>query len=111
MKKTILFVLTLSAAALLSPKASGADVKANWDKICAKCHGPEGKGDTKMGQKLGIKDLTDSKVQAEFKDEQAVKAVKEGIKDPDGKIKMKPVEGLSDDDIKGLVAHVRTLKK
>lgn len=109
MKKTILFVLTISAAALVS--ASAADVKENWDKICAKCHGPEGKGDTKMGQKLGIKDLTDAKVQAEFKDEQAVKAVKEGIKDADGKIKMKPVEGLSDADINGLVAHVRTLKK
>ena len=91
--------------------ASGADVKENWEKICGKCHGPDGKGDTKMGQKLGIKDLTDAKLQGELKDDQAFKAVKEGIKDSEGKIKMKPAEGLSDDDIKALVAHVRTLKK
>jgi len=109
MKKTVLSILAISAAALLS--ASAADVKENWDKQCAKCHGPDGKGDTKMGQKLGIKDLTDAKVQAELKDEKAFKSVKEGVKDNEGKIRMKPAEGLSDDDIKALIAHVRTLKK
>jgi len=109
MKKTVLSILAISAAALLS--ASAADVKENWDKQCAKCHGPDGKGDTKMGQKLAIKNLTDAKLQAELKDEEAFKAIKEGIKDSEGKIKMKPAEGLSDEDIKALVAHVRTLKK
>ena len=102
-------MLGFGAAALLT--ASAADVKENWEKACAKCHGPDGKGDTKMGQKLAIKDLTDAKLQGELKDDQAFKAVKEGIKDSEGKIKMKPAEGLSDDDIKALVAHVRTLKK
>jgi cytochrome c553 len=109
MKKIILITLLFGAAGLIS--ASAADAKENWEKICGKCHGPDGKGDTKMGQKLAIKDLTDVKLQAELKDEQAFKAVKEGIKDAEGKIKMKPAEGLSDDDIKALVAHVRTLKK
>src|ERR1043165_4820996 len=109
MKKTFVLMLAIAAAAALS--VSAADVKENWEKACAKCHGPDGKGDTKMGQKLGIKDLTDAKVQAEFKDEQAFKSVKEGIKDNEGKVKMKAVEGLSDDEIKSLVAHVRTLKK
>lgn len=109
MKKILVITLLFGAAALFS--ASGADVKENWEKICGKCHGPDGKGDTKMGQKLGIKDLTDAKLQGELKDDQAFKAVKEGIKDTEGKIKMKPAEGLSDDDIKALVAHVRTLKK
>ena len=76
----------------------------------------EGKGDTKMGQKLGAKDFTDAKVQAEIKDEAAVKAVKDGIKDADGKTKMKAfVTGadtpLSDDQVKALVAYVRGLKK
>ena len=109
MKKTVIMMLTFAAAALVS--ASAADVKENWDKQCAKCHGPDGKGETKMGQKLAIKDLTDAKLQAELKDEAAIKAIKEGIKDSEGKIKMKPAEGLSDDEIKALVAHVRTLKK
>jgi len=109
MKKTILLVLAFGAAALLS--ASAADVKEVYEKNCAKCHGPDGKGDTKMGKKAEVKDLTDPKVQAELKDDQAFKAIKDGIKDADGKIKMKPAEGLSDDEIKALVAYVRTFKK
>src|ERR1043166_295856 len=109
MKKTVLLILAFTATALLS--ASAADVKENWDKQCAKCHGPDGKGDTKMGQKLGIKDLTDAKLQTELTNEKAFRSIKEGVKDSEGKTKMKPAEGLSDDDIKALVAHVRTLKK
>ena len=63
-----------------------ADAAANWENQCAKCHGPDGKGDTKMGKKLAIADLTDAKVQAKFTDADAVKAMKEGIKDKDGKV-------------------------
>lgn len=109
MKKLLLVTLAFSATALLS--ASAADAKANWEKSCVKCHGADGKGQTKMGQKLGIKDMTDAKVQDGFKDEEAFKAIKEGLKDKDGKTQMKAVEGLSDDDIKALVKHVRSLKK
>ena len=43
--------------------------------------------------------------------EKMFKAVKEGLKE-DGKEKMKPfAEKLKDDEIKALVAHVRSLKK
>lgn len=91
--------------------AQAADVKENWEKNCAKCHGPDGKGDTKMGKKVDIKDLTDAKVQAKFTDAEAVKAIKEGIKGKDDAVVMKAVEGLSDEEIKGLVAYVRAFKK
>ena len=109
MKKILLMTLALSSAALLS--AAAADTKETWEKSCVKCHGADGKGQTKMGQKLGIKDLTDAKVQDAFKDDEAVKAIKEGLKDKEGKTQMKAAEGLSDDDIKALVKHVRSLKK
>ena len=109
MKKIIALCIVASALALASAQAE--DAKALYEKNCSKCHGPDGKGQTKMGQKLGIKDYTDAKVQAELKDEAATKAIKEGLKDKDGKVLMKPAEGTSDDDIKALVAHVRTLKK
>lgn len=108
MKKLILLTAVIGLAATLSAKA--ADAKENYDTLCAKCHGAEGKGDTKMGQKLGCKDLTDAKVQADLKDEAATKAIKEGLKAEDGKTLMKPFE-LSDDEIKALVAYVRGLKK
>jgi len=91
--------------------ASAADAKENYEKACAKCHGSDGKGQTKMGQKLGAKDYTDPKVQTELKDDVAFKAVKEGLKDKEGKQLMKPAEDLSDDDIKALVAYMRTFKK
>lgn len=109
MKKLLLLATVFGFAAALT--ASAADAKENWDKYCTKCHGAEGKGDTKMGQKLGCRDYSDAKVQAALKDEDAVKALKEGLKDSDGKTLMKPVEGLTDDDIKALVAHMRTFKK
>ena len=109
MKKLILIAAFLGLAAALSAKA--ADAKENWDNMCAKCHGADGKGDTKMGQKLGCKDFTDAKVQADMKDDAAFKAIKEGLKSDDGKTLMKPFDTLTDDEIKALVAYVRGLKK
>ncbi len=91
--------------------AAAADAKETYDKTCAKCHGADGKGQTKMGQKLGVKDFTDAKVQADLKDDAAIKAIKEGVKDKDDKTLMKPAEGLSDDEVKALVQHIRDFKK
>jgi cytochrome c553 len=106
--KTIIAIIFGFAAVL---NVSAADAKANWDSLCAKCHGADGKGDTKMGQKLGAKDLSDAKIQAEFTDDVALKTVKEGKKDKDDKTLMKAFDTLSDDEIKALVAYVRTLQK
>ena len=108
MKKVIVLSLIIGAAALIS--ARGEEAKAIYDKQCAKCHGADGKGATKLGKKAGVKDYTDAKVQADMKDDSAFKAIKQGITEGD-KVKMKPAEGLSDADIKGLVAYMRTFKK
>ena len=108
MKKLIVGSLALLAAGAVSVRA--ADAKELWEKNCTKCHGEDGKGKTKMGEKLGMKDYTDAKVQAELKDEQMVKAIKEGVKDGD-KTKMKAFGDLSDDEVKALVAHIRSFKK
>lgn len=106
-------LLLLVMGALLLPvlAAQAGDVKLIYDKECAKCHGSDGKGQTKMGQKLGAKDYTDGKVQAALKDEAMAKAIKEGAKDKDGRSLMKPTEGMSDDDVKGLIALIRGFKK
>ena len=109
MKKLLAIGLTVFVASAVS--ALAGDAKASFESNCAKCHGADGKGQTKMGQRLGIKDYTDAKVQDALKDDAAIKAIKEGLKDADGKTLMKPAEGLSDDDIKGLVAYIRTFKK
>jgi len=109
MKKAILMTIAACAAMLVS--ASAADVKETWDKECAKCHGPDGKGDTKMGKKLEIKDFTDAKYQDSLKDDAMAKAIKDGVKQ-DEKTRMKAYgETLSDAEIKDLVAFVRKFKK
>jgi len=109
MKKTLFLMLAFTATALIS--ASAADPKETWEKTCTKCHGPDGKGQTKMGQKVGVKDYTEAKVQADFTDDQAFKALKEGLKDKEGKILMKPAENVTDADIKALIAQMRSFKK
>jgi cytochrome c553 len=109
MKKTTSAII--ATLALCAWTTSAADVAALFEKSCVKCHGADGKGDTKMGKKVNVKDLTDAKVQSSFTDEEAFKTIKEGKKDQEGKIQMKAVEGASDEEIKALVAHVRTLKK
>ena len=109
MKKSVVIILALLVGGAVSVRA--ADTKENWEKNCAKCHGEDGAGKTKMGGKLGVKDYTDAKVQAEMKDDTMAKAIKEGKKDGDT-VKMKAFgDVLSDDEIKALVAHVRSLKK
>ena len=99
--------------ALLLPvlAVQAGDAKLIYDKECAKCHGSDGKGQTKMGQKLGVKDYTDGKVQTALKDEAMAKAIKEGAKDKDGRSLMKPTEGVTDQDVKGLIALIRGFKK
>jgi mono/diheme cytochrome c family protein len=101
MKKSTIVAAFISVLAAWTVQPD--DAKSLYDKECQKCHGEDGKGQTKMGKKLGAKDYTDSKVQDALKDETAVKAIKEGLKHDD-KTLMKPAEGLTDDQIKGLVA-------
>jgi cytochrome c553 len=109
MKKVLpVLVLGILGSALTAFAADGAAI---WSDNCAKCHGAEGQGDTNIGRKLRISNLSEAAVQAQFTDDQALSAVKDGVKDKDSKVRMKAVEGLSDDDIKAVVQHLRTLKK
>jgi cytochrome c553 len=101
MKKTIVLLTAFAFAAVLTAKA---DVFAD---NCAKCHGEDGKGQTKMGQKMGCKDHS-----VEAVGPNAFKSVKEGLKDKDGKTLMKAYgESLSDADINAAIDHLKSLKK
>lgn len=106
MKKIMVLLSAFAFAAVLS--ANAADGKQVYTDNCVKCHGEDGKGQTKMGQKVGCKDYSTEAI----KDEEAFKAVKEGMKDKEGKTQMKAFgESLSDEDIKGAIAHMKTFKK
>jgi len=78
-----------------------------YAKNCSKCHGDDGAGKTKMGEKLGCKDYTAEAINVD----EGVKAVKEGLK-KDGKTLMKAYgESLSDEEIKAAVEHMKSFKK
>ena len=109
MKKLFVFGMIVGVASALS--AGAADVKENYEANCKKCHGEDGKGETKMGKKAGCKDYTDAKVQADLKDDKAFKSLKEGLKDGDKELMKSFAEKLSDDEIKALVAHMKSFKK
>ena len=106
MKKNVAAALTavLLAAA---PAAVAADARSeNFQTYCSVCHGDDGKGQTEEGKKKGARDLTNARWQDKVDDARLVKSVTKGHD------KMPAFEKkLSADEIKALVAEVRTLAK
>jgi mono/diheme cytochrome c family protein len=76
-----------------------------FKKNCVMCHGADGTGKTKMGQKLGAADLTSSDIQS-LSDEALAQTVR------NGKGKMPSFEKtLSPEEITNVIQYVRTLRK
>ncbi len=94
--KRIAFALALSF--LFAGAASAADGKELFAKKCTACHDKDGKGQGAMGKKLGVKDLSATKLsQAEI---EAMIAK--------GKGKMTGFEGkLQPDEIKAVATFVK----
>ena len=111
MKKYMLLGVA-SSALLAAPAVFGADAGDNYAKYCASCHGSDGGGHTKAGRLLKVKDLTDAQYQKSFTDDTAFTDLKEGSKNKDGVVQMKPMKDkLSDDEIKAVVAYIRKFVK
>ena len=95
------------AAAPAFDKAAATEL---WTKNCASCHGAGGKADTKTGQLLKVRDLTDPTVRAGFDRDRMIKATKEGVKkEGSDKLAMKAFgDKLSDAEIASLVDLIYT---
>jgi mono/diheme cytochrome c family protein len=101
MKRKIFFFATIIIAS--AGVSLAASASANWNQLCASCHGKDGSGNTAMGKKLGVQDYT--KAQG-FSDAEAANVIM------NGKGKMKAYKGkLSEADAKALVTYIRSLKK
>jgi cytochrome c6 len=96
--------LVIAVSALWSAPAGAQDAAGTYKAKCAACHGPDGSGSA-MGKKLGTHDFQTADVQ-KMSDADLSATI------TNGKNKM-PAYGksLKPDDINGLVAYIRTLKK
>ena len=96
----LIYIFNSSASSAAPP--SGADT---FKAKCAMCHGPDGAGNTPMGQRLKIRDLRSPEVQKQSDVE--LTAVITNGKPP------MPAYGksLSAADIRDLVAYIRSIAK
>ncbi len=103
--KMLISVAVLGLMATMTvPAVAQDDIAALYKSKCQACHGPDGKGATPAGQKMGVKDFHSPEI-AKQSDADLIKATKEG------KGKMPKYEGkLTDDQIKGLIKYIRSLK-
>jgi len=111
--KSKLFLITAASIALALPSlAADPAVVANYNTHCASCHAKDGSGNTTMGRKIGAKNFTDAKVVAEIKDDHALKNLKEGVKDKNGKEIKKPFTGkLTEEEMKALIEYSKSFAK
>jgi len=91
-------MLAASLVVLLgAPAVQAAGPADAFQAKCAACHGKDGKGQTAMAQKLGVKDLTVTKL--------SVADIEKVV--TNGKGKMTPFKGkLSDAEISVLAKYV-----
>ena len=103
MKRWMAVLFFGAATAAFGGVAEGKDLYA---KKCRACHGAEGQGNPGMAKmlKIDFRHLGSKEVQGKS-DEELKKTITAGTG------KMKAVEGLSPDQVKDVVAFVRSIKK
>jgi mono/diheme cytochrome c family protein len=100
--RTAAFLTSLLFLVVVSARAE--DTAALYKAKCAACHGPDGKGETAAGKKLGVKDFHSPEV-AKMSDAELFDITKKG------KEKMPAYDKkLTDDQIKDLIKYMRELK-
>lgn len=100
----LLTLLAFGFIAISSSSVMAQDAAATFKAKCAMCHGADGKG-SPTGLKMGVHDFTSADVQKQT-DAQLTETITKG------KGKMPAYEGkLKDNEIKDLVAYVRSLGK
>jgi cytochrome c oxidase cbb3-type subunit III len=101
----------LALAQLAPARESAPD---SYRTYCTQCHGVDGNGKGVNIRDMSVqpRDHTDAKAMSGRSDEQLFKVIKEGGPSIDKSVLMPPWgDTFSDDEIRDLVAHLRTLCK
>jgi mono/diheme cytochrome c family protein len=104
--KVIAGICALAATVVLcAPARADEKSAALYKQKCATCHGVDGKGETATGKAMKVRSFADPEV-AKMSDDELAGAIEKG------KGKM-PAYGksLKPDEIKAMVAYVRSLAK
>ena len=103
--RSVIVILCVVAVCVLTTCAYAQDdAAALYKSKCQVCHGPDGKGDTPAGKKVGARDFNSPEV-VKMSDAQLIEITKKG------KDKMPSYNGkLTDDQIKSLIKYIRSLK-
>ncbi len=96
-------IVSLAALGAAGAYAQADDAAALYKAKCQVCHGPDGKGSV-AGQKLGVKDLHSPEV-GKMTDAELFDITKKGKEKMPGYDKK-----LTDDQLKGLIKYIRSLK-
>lgn len=109
MKKFLVAVSLLSLPVL----AAEPKIPKLWRTRCQSCHGVDGKAQTDKGKKMQMLDLSTAAWQASKSDDDIKKAIKAGTKlEKDGvKKEMDAYADYTEEQLTGLVAHIRSLKQ
>ncbi len=111
MKKVIVTSLGLIALVASASLLNAASASDNWDNYCAKCHGADGAGNTKIGKKLHVKDYTDAKSLGDHTDAQLEKDILDGVKHNGREVMKSFKNDLTAAEVTALVQHVRAFSK
>jgi cytochrome c6 len=105
MFRIVMLMTLVLGLTLWSKLAAANDAAPTFKTKCAACHGADGKGETAMGKKFGLRDLASPDVQKMSDDDLSAIVA-------DGKNKMPSYKkSLKPEEIKELVGYIRSLAK
>jgi cytochrome c oxidase cbb3-type subunit 3 len=113
MLNKLLFTIFM-ASVYVQAQATEAAAVDNYKTYCVQCHGKEGngKGINIRDMSVSPRDHTDAKAMSGRSDDLLFKAIKEGGDSVSKSVLMPPWGAtLSDDEIKDMVQHLRSLCK
>jgi mono/diheme cytochrome c family protein len=97
--------LLVVAAMFCAPAKADEKSAALYKQKCAACHGADGKGETATGKAMKVKDFASEEVR-KMSDEELSEAISKG------KGKMAAYgKSMKPDDIKAMVAYMRSMAK